>query len=344
MYPRTDPATRRPERLPRGAFLMGPGSMTDNTTATTAALGALQDPLDALGVHWRMYAPADLELGFGKARVLLGDCVERMRELPDGSADVVLVDPPYSSGATREAGKTGYSKTMTRSTDGDRARWFGSDSLSTDGFAFLLRACALEWFRILKPGGHALIFIDWRMLPAAMAAVESADLRKSGVLIWNKTYFGMGKYYRNQYECIMHFTKGVGCDPQRRDIGNVLSHKPLRTRNGAIHPTEKPVPLLRDLLSVVCPPGGLVVDCFAGSGSTGEAVLRSVPGARVVLIERDQQYHVKASLRLAGVMRDLYGDRRTQEVDGPANDDGGPGADGPGAGAVGVADDLDEVA
>jgi site-specific DNA-methyltransferase (adenine-specific) len=233
----------------------------------------------------------------GPARLICGDAVEAMRALPDASVDVVLTDPPYSSGATREAGKTGFNKTMTRSTDGDRSRWFGSDSLSTDGFAYLLRACALEWFRVLRPGGHALVFIDWRMLPAMQAAIESADLRKSGVLVWDKVHLGMGRCFRNRHEFVLHFTKGVGREPLRRDVGNVLAHKPVRRGR---HPTEKPVPLLADLLSVVCPEGGTVLDSFSGSAATGEAALTT--GRRFVGIERDEGFHAVGADRLRAVL------------------------------------------
>ena len=142
------------------------------------------------------------EFQAGPARLICGDAIEAMRLIDDGAVDCVLVDPPYSSGATREAGKTGYNKTMTRST-GERDRWFGSDSLSTDGFAYLMRRCALEWFRVLKPGGHLLCFIDWRMVGVLSAAIESADLRKAGVLVWDKINIGMGQCFRNRHEFIL---------------------------------------------------------------------------------------------------------------------------------------------
>lgn len=237
------------------------------------------------------------EFNAGPARLINGDCLEVMASLDDATFDAVIVDPPYSSGATREAGRTNYNKTMTRST-GDRDKWFGSDSLSTDGFAYLMRACALEWFRVLRPGGHLLCFIDWRMLPAAQAAIESADLRKAGLLVWNKCHFGMGQTFRNQHELVMHFTRGIGVAPLRRDVANVLNHKPVR---GGLHPTEKPVALLVDLLSVVCPVNGVVLDCFAGSSSTGEAALTT--GRRFVGIERDDRYFAAGAQRLQEVVQ-----------------------------------------
>jgi DNA modification methylase len=213
--------------------------------------------------------------------IIGGDALLEMRDLPAASVDVVLTDPPFSSGTRREASK-GLRKSMNRETSG--AEWFGSDSLTVNGFAYLMRECALEWHRLLRDGGHALVFIDWRMMPTLAAAIESADLRHAGLLVWNKTYFGMGSTFRNQHELILHFSKGVGREPLRRDVGNVLDFAPIRD---GMHPTEKPVPLLRTLLSVVCPPRGVVLDCFAGSGSTGEAC---VPDYDCLLIERELPY------------------------------------------------------
>jgi DNA modification methylase len=222
--------------------------------------------------------------------VLNGDCLELMRSLPPCSFDAVVTDPPYSSG-TRKEGQKGVRKSMNRGVED--ATWFGCDSLTTNGFIWLMRSCAIEWQRLLKPGGHALVFIDWRMMPALAGAIESADLRHAGLLIWDKTYFGMGSCFRNQHEMILHFTKGVGREPRRRDVGNVLSHKPIR--NGD-HPTEKPVSLMRDLISVVAGPGDSLLDPFAGSGATLHAAL--LQGCSATGIERDSQYAAFAEARI----------------------------------------------
>lgn len=219
-----------------------------------------------------------------------GDCLQRLKEIPTGSVAAVITDPPYSSGTRREASK-GVRKSMNRGETSED--WFATDCLTTNGFMWLMRECAVEWSRILKPGGHILCFIDWRMMPALSGAIESADLRNIGMLVWDKTYFGMGSYFRNQHELILHFTKGKSAQPYRRDVGNVLSHKPVR--NG-VHPTEKPVSLLETLVSVVTQAGDVVVDPFAGSGATGVACVRN--GRGFIGIERDPDYFKIAEQRI----------------------------------------------
>jgi site-specific DNA-methyltransferase (adenine-specific) len=172
---------------------------------------------------------------------------------------------------------------MTRTVDDDD--WIRGDGMSTNGFTYLLRLCGIQWRRLLVPGGHALAFIDWRMAPALSAALETADLRQHPILVWNKGRIGMGAVFRNQHEFVLHFTSGNPGAPQRRDVGNVLTFPPVRDGE---HPTEKPEPLLRTLLSVVAPRGGTILDPFAGSGST-LAAAQSL-GVRAVGVEADERY------------------------------------------------------
>jgi DNA methylase len=77
-----------------------------------------------------------------------------------------------------------------------------------------------------------------------------------------------------------------------------------RLPDGTAHPTVKPLELMRWLVRLVTPPGGLVLDPFAGTGTTGQAC--RLEGLRCVLIERDDQYVQLALQRLAGPQgRDL---------------------------------------
>jgi site-specific DNA-methyltransferase (adenine-specific) len=183
-------------------------------------------------------------------------------------------------------------KAMNRTaTDED---WFTSDCLTTNGFLYLMRECARQWKNLLIPGGHVLSFIDWRMMPALASAIESADMRHVGLLVWDKTHFGMGHYFRNQHELILHFTNGKSLPPQRRDTGNVLSFAPVRDGE---HETQKPLDLMTRLLSVVCPVGGKVFDPFAGSGTT--LVAAKAMGMKAVGVEADKGNCEIAAKRLA---------------------------------------------
>lgn len=222
-----------------------------------------------------------------------GDCLEVMAAMESGSIGSVLTDPPYSSGGRRENARS-IRKAMLRSeTDDD---WIHGDAMSTQGFIWLMRQCALQWRRILVPGGHALAFIDWRMAANLAAALESADLRQHPILIWDKQAFGMGTIFRNQHEFIVHMSAGNPIDPQRRDVGNVLRF-PAVHESKRVHPTEKPVPLLHTLLSVVTPPGGSVLDPYAGAGSV--LVAAKNLGRPAVGIESDERWCEQAARRVS---------------------------------------------
>jgi site-specific DNA-methyltransferase (adenine-specific) len=77
-----------------------------------------------------------------------------------------------------------------------------------------------------------------------------------------------------------------------RSVLNVGNRWPGRT-----HPTEKPTGILEPLIDYACPPGGLVVDPFAGSGSTLDAA--RVSGRRAIGVEADERYAERAARRLS---------------------------------------------
>lgn len=229
----------------------------------------------------------------GNATLYCGDCIEISRDLPEKSVDAVLTDPPYSSGTRREGAKS-IRKTMTRETEDED--WFSTDCLTTDGFWWLMHANALQWRRVLRDGSHVLAFIDWRMWPHMAGAIEAADLRRFGMLVWDKAHFGMGMYFRNQHELVMHFTNGKGKDAARHDVGNVLRVKRVAGED-AEHLTQKPVELLERMLSVVTAPADTVFDPFMGSGSTGVACLNM--GRKFVGIEVEPKYFETACERIS---------------------------------------------
>jgi len=220
-----------------------------------------------------------------------GDCLEVMAAMPGESVATVLTDPPYSSGGRRENSRS-LRKSMNRTMADDD--WIHGDAMSTQGFIWLMRQCGLQWRRILIPGGHALAFIDWRMAPNLAAALESADLRQHPILVWDKAAFGMGTIFRNQHEFIVHMSAGNPSDPQRRDVGNVLRFPAVRS---GVHPTEKPVPLLRTILSVVTLPGGVVCDPFAGAGSV--LIAARDLGLPSIGIDSDERWCEQAARRLS---------------------------------------------
>lgn len=200
------------------------------------------------------------------------DALRFLASIPDNTAHCVLIDPPYCSGALTEAGRQSSSHQGLRSDsvgDGKRFAWFKSDAMSTGGLCHLIREVALESERVLVDGHSFNCFCDWRMVQFLQPAIESAGFNYRSLVVWDKPNFGLGLGFRPKHEIILHFTKGKP-EYYSKSVGNVIRCGRVHSKDRK-HPTEKPIGLLQAILSVCSPRGGTVVDCFAGSGSTGIA-------------------------------------------------------------------------
>jgi DNA modification methylase len=228
-------------------------------------------------------------------RLIQGDCLEVLKTLPDASVDAVITDPPYCAGGISEAQRTRAAGQGLRSENISRFGWFVGDNMGSAGLVFLLRSLAFESVRVVKPAGSFVVFCDWRMLSSVQPAIESAGLRFQNLVVWDKGHFGLGQGFRAQHELILHFTMGA---PAYHDkgTGNVLTCRRVPGADRE-HQTQKPVELLRRLVRVVCPPSGVVLDPFCGSGSTGVAALAE--GREFIGIERDEAHCETSRQRLS---------------------------------------------
>lgn len=190
------------------------------------------------------------------------EALNEVLKLENGSVHLCLIDPPFSSGTAKE-GQKGLKKSMTRGVENDD--WFVNDSMTVVGFSWFMRQLSLIVGVKLVANGHFVSFIDWRMYPNLYGAIESAGFRICNLIVWNKTYFGIGRHFRKQHELIIHASKGTGRGPFRKNCPDIIDCKPIR--NGRHH-TQKPEPLLREIITTLTKPGETVLDCFAGSGST----------------------------------------------------------------------------
>jgi DNA modification methylase len=221
-------------------------------------------------------------------RVIRGDSLQVMQQLPAGSIDSVITDPPYCSGAATEVGRGSATHQGLRSETmrSGRFEWFDADNMTTSGLVWFLRSMAVEADRLLKPTGSLLAFCDWRMAFSIGPAMESAGFRMRNLIVWDKGSFGCGCGFRPQHELVLHLTRRAP-DFFAADVGNVIRSKRVRSSERE-HPAEKPVELIRDLVRVVTPPGGIVLDPCAGSGAI---LLAAVAEARRAIgIDKDANY------------------------------------------------------
>ena len=119
----------------------------------------------------------------------------------------------------------------------------------------------------------------------------------AGHLVFTKNYTSKSAYVAYRHECAYILAKGSPARP-RNPLPDVLGWKYSGNRH---HPTEKPVTSLQPLIESFTHPNAIVLDPFAGSGSTCVAALQS--GRRYIGIELLEQYHRAGQQRLAAVQR-----------------------------------------
>lgn len=221
----------------------------------------------------------------------IGDCIEVMQTLPDESIDAIITDPPYSSGGRQQASARNI---VSKANHDNRPpdEWFLADNMGTDTYVRFMRQVSRQCLRLCKMGSHAYVFTDWRQYTNIVTAWESVGWSLRGVIVWDKDRGGaMGSFWRNNHEWICVFTKG---NPNPLPNGSFFNTWRGAKKQGGVHPTEKPIKLLKYIVSAV---DGVVLDPFMGSGTTGIACAelnRSFIG-----IEQDKAYYEIARDRIA---------------------------------------------
>ena len=243
--------------------------------------------------------------------IIQADAFEALPKLPDGSFDLLFADPPYN------LSKRFGTETFTEMPVGDYERWLDS----------WLRLCS----PLLKP--HASVYIcgDWRS-SAAIQTVGTSYFKLRNRITWEREKGrGAKANWKNAAEDIWFFTvsddytfnvdavkqrrrvlapytnDGEPKDWDRTNIGNFRDTHPSNIwtditvpfwsmAENTDHPTQKPEKLLAKILLASTNAGDLVLDPFAGSGTT--AVVAKKLERNFVAIESDEQYCLLAQKRL----------------------------------------------
>lgn len=224
-------------------------------------------------------------------QLLFGDCRDLLPGMPAASIDCCITDPPY-----------------------------GDTSLEWDS---VVDGWLSQVARVLKPNASIWVFGSMRFLAPLFADMAALGFKYSQDIVWEKqngTGFHADRFrrvhehavlfYRGSWGDVHHETQysmdATAKQVRRKkapahwgdaaeshyiseDGGPRLMRSVLQVRNEhgrAIHPTQKPVDLLRPLVRYSCPPGGVVLDCFAGSMAIGEAAMAENRG--YIGIENDR--------------------------------------------------------
>ena len=225
-------------------------------------------------------------MGNWRNRIFEEDAVAGMARIPDAAADLIIADPPYGLGKD-----------------------YGNDSDRLDAIAYV--NWTEQWIDAvlpkLKPNGSLYIFLTWRYSPEIFVMLKQRMMMINEI-IWDRRVPSMGgstRRFSSVHDTIGFFAKAkdyyfdvdavrvpydektkkarsrsifigakwleIGCNP--KDVWSVPRlHREHRER--ADHPTQKPLEIIERMVKASCPPGGVVLDPFMGSGTTAVAARR----------------------------------------------------------------------
>jgi site-specific DNA-methyltransferase (adenine-specific) len=202
--------------------------------------------------------------------IVHADCVTTLPTLPDKSVDFILTDPPYLVSYKPRDGR----------------------QVSNDNNDAWLKPAFAEMYRVLAADGFCLTFYGWPHADRFMQAFRAAGFRPVGHFAFPKPYSSSVGHVRCQHECAYLLAKG---SPRTSSpLSDVVAWS--ENTGNKLHPTQKPTSILRPFIESYSPEGGIVLDPFAGSGSTLVAA-RDLERSYIGM-EIDARYHAVAARRL----------------------------------------------
>lgn len=222
----------------------------------------------------------------GGITIYHGDCREILPTMEPESVDMILTDPPYGV-----QWKSSWRKIKFDEIIGDQSREVAENSLPLA-------------VRILRKRRHAYVFGRFNL--------DGMPITGKAELIWDKGNSTAGSYsspWCPQHEYIQFFVRhksdaknGHGLLAARLRRGTII--RVPRVSSGLLHPAEKPISLLRELIEMSSRFNETVLDCFSGSGSTLIAAL--IESRRAIGIEIEEKYCEIAAKRLSQEVLKFY--------------------------------------
>ena len=209
-----------------------------------------------------------------------GDCLELMKDIPDGSVDMILTDPPYGMDLTPQRSNAKFHGV--KIANDNNLSW-------TDSFF-------KECFRVTKKNTCSMFFCSHTCVAEFIISARSAGYEIKNLIVWDKGHFGMGGNWRPCHELVLICTKGRFVT-KSNNLRTIINFKKVH-HTKAVHPTEKPIDLLEHLIIEPDYDPDIILDPFMGSGSTGVAAKNL--NRNFIGIELDEKYFEIAKRRIYG--------------------------------------------
>jgi len=234
-----------------------------------------------------------------------GDALEVMRSMDDESVDLVYVDPPFNTGNVQRSRRRKADEVISDMSYGDTFE-------DHEGF---LREHLVQLKRLLRPSGTLYLHLDRRSVHKARGVCDEVFGEDNFLneVIWAYDFGGRGKRcWPNKHDNILVYVKEQGNHifnwddidripymapalqtPERVAAGKVptdvwwMSIVGTQSKERTGYPTQKPVALVERVICASAPERGIVLDCFAGSGTTGDAAHRV--DRNFILIDKNEE-------------------------------------------------------
>ena len=207
--------------------------------------------------------------------------------LGDERAQVVIADPPYNVRINGNVSRSGKHREFI----------MASGEMSRPEFTAFLATAFGNLIAFSVDGSIHFLFMDWRHVAEMVEATAQYSEMKN-LICWNKQSAGMGTFYRSQHELIWAMKNGTAphintfrLGEMGRNRSNIWSYPGLagwtanRAEELAMHPTPKPVGMIADALKDCSKKGGIVLDCFGGSGTSLMAAEQTKRRARLIELD-----------------------------------------------------------
>jgi len=241
--------------------------------------------------------------------ILLGDCMERLKEIEDNSIDAIFADPPYflsNGGISVQSGKQVCV---------DKGEW---DKGGTPEYIYEFN---LKWLALcrtkLKDNGTIWISGTHHNIHVVMRCLQELGYKVLNTITWQKTdpppnlsckYFNFSteliiwarKYEKKTHKFNYETMKQLNGGTQMTDVWRIPAVSSWEKLQGK-HPTQKPMRLLYRIILASTNEGDTILDPFAGSGTTGIAA--NLLGRKFIGIEKETEF-VQLSLRRRNALED----------------------------------------
>lgn len=214
------------------------------------------------------------------------DCLVGMKQIPDGTIDLCVTDPPYE---LTEGGCCGGLEINFNSVSKEKMR--KNEMFEIPPFEDWMR----EVYRTLKNGTHFYCMTNDKNLKDMIIAAESVGFKEVNILVWSKYMHTPLAFYMKNIEFVILFRKGSA-----RKINHPGDFALIEGIRGVfgdkIHPSEKPVPLFQKFVENSTNEGDVVLEPFMGCGTLARACHRSK--RHFIGFELNKEYYDKACRRI----------------------------------------------